>query len=105
MLKFEELAARLHECGAVLVVVLQAVAGDVLAADDALAHVHIAGEGEAGDAVAFGADRLVGPVEAEDQIVDALVVDQIDDRPGAADDEQRVVLLDPAAAASTRRRL
>src|SRR4051812_689197 len=45
-----------HEAGTVLVVVLDAVSGDPLAPDDALAVLDIAGEGEAGYAVAFRRD-------------------------------------------------
>src|SRR3954469_12151098 len=84
---------RAHEAGAVLVVVLDAVARDVLAGEDAVALLPVAGEGEAGDAVALGADQLVGVVEAEDQVVDALVVDEVDDRARPADDQDRVVLV------------
>ena len=92
----KEPAAGLHERGAVLVVVLQTVAGDMLAPDNALAQVHVAGEGETSDTVAFGANRLAGVQEGENQIVDALVVGEIDDRSGAADDQHRVIPVDAA---------
>ena len=67
----------------------------MFAADDALPQVHVAGKGEAGDAVAFGGDRLAGAQKGEDQVVHPLVVGEVDDRSGAADDQQRVILLDP----------
>ena len=51
---------RAHEARAVLVVVLDAVAGDVLAGDDALAVLQVASERERGDPVALRGDRLVG---------------------------------------------
>src|SRR5690349_19351707 len=51
------------EARAVLVVVLLAVPGDALARDDALAVAEVAGEGERGDAVALGADRLAELLE------------------------------------------
>src|SRR3954470_18342551 len=51
---------RAHEAGAVLVVVLDAVARDVLAREDRLTLLPVAREGEAGHAVALGADQLVG---------------------------------------------
>ena len=55
---------RAHEAGAVLVVVLDAVPGDVLAGDDRLAFLPAAREREAGDPVALGADQLVGVEKA-----------------------------------------
>ena len=89
---------RPHESRAVLVVVFDAVAGDTLAGDDALAILLVPGEGQAGDAIALGGHRLVGLVEAEDQVVDPLVVGQVDDRPAAAHDQDGVVLLGQALA-------
>ena len=68
--------------------------GDVLAGDDARALLPVAREREARDAVALGADQLVGVVEGEDDVVHALVVHEVDDRAGAADDQQRIVGID-----------
>ena len=95
-MKSRKVFAGAHEAGAVVVVVFEAVAGDVFAPNDASTIVHVAREGKAGNAVAFRANRLPRPHEGEDQVVEPLVVDQIDDRAGAADDQNRIVFLDPA---------
>ena len=54
--------------------------------------LEVAGEGEGGDAVALGADRLVELLEEQDQGVDPVVVGDVDDRAAAADEQDRVVL-------------
>ena len=81
-----------EEARAVLVVVFLAVAGDVLAPDDALAVRQVAGEREGGHAVALRADRLAELEERQDQGVDPVVVGDVDDGAAAADEEDRVVL-------------
>ena len=80
-----------QEPGAVLVVVLEGVASHPLALEDALPILRVASEREAGHAIAFRGDWLFLAIEAEDEVVDALVVDHIDDWPAAADEQQRVV--------------
>ena len=62
-IEVQKRAAGLHEASTVLIVVFQAVPGDVLAPDDAFAVLRIAGKGQAGHAVTFGPDRFSGPIE------------------------------------------
>src|SRR3990172_6674153 len=50
-IKIQELIARHHKAGAIQVVILFAVAGDMFAPDDALPIIEIASKGEARDAV------------------------------------------------------
>src|SRR5207248_1101810 len=66
----------------------------VPAPDDALAVLPVAGERQAGHAVALRADRLPVAQEGEDDVVQPAVVGQVHDRAAAADDQQRVVLGD-----------
>src|SRR5262249_24625566 len=63
-----------HYAGVIAIIILDRMAGDVLAPDDALADAIIAGLGEAGHTVAFRRDGLVALDESHDQIVNAIIV-------------------------------
>ena len=60
------------------------MAGDVFAPDDTLALGPVAGKGQGGHAVALGGDQLALRQEAQDHIVEALIVDHVDHRAAAA---------------------
>ena len=64
-----------------------------LPADDALALGPVAGKSQAGDAVALCSNQFVLSQEAQDHVVQALVVDHVDHRAAAARQKQGVVLL------------
>src|SRR5579859_2737942 len=75
-----------HKSGAIFIVILLTVTGDMFVPDDALAIDQITRECQAGYAITFGRDWLPLLVEAENEIMYALIIGQIDDRAASPDD-------------------